>query len=237
MKKVRVGLIGAMEMEVEPYLEWMSAIREERVGPHRFWLGEAFGLSIVVGCCGIGKVNAAMGAQAMLQRYAPEFMLHTGVCGSLTAELAIGDVLVAKDCVQYDVDTTATGDPIGMVSTLNRVSFPCDPRASTAILKAAEQMNVHACAGRASTGDRFLTHMNEKRWIVDTFGALTCDQESCAIAQVCLVHDTPCAIIRAVSDASDDAHEDEYESWAPRAAIIAASLAWKFLEKTGAQFE
>lgn len=235
MSEVQIGLIGAMDMEIAPYLQWMSDVREEHAGAYRFWLGEAFGLSIAVCRCGIGKVNAAMGAQAMLQRFAPRFVLHTGVCGSLTSTLSIGDVLVAEDCVQYDVDTTATGDPIGMVSTLDRVEFPCDARANAAILDAADP-RLHVRTGRASTGDRFLTRAEDKRWIVETFGALTCDQESCAIAQVCFVHGVPCAVIRAVSDATDQAHGDEYETFAPRAATVAASVAWKFLEKSGTQF-
>ncbi|MGN0803158.1 MAG: 5'-methylthioadenosine/adenosylhomocysteine nucleosidase [Candidatus Faecivicinus sp.] len=229
----RVGLIGAMPMELEPLMARLEDAREEHVGPLTFHLGKIAGVAVVVGCCGIGKVNAAMGAQAMLQAYQPRRVIHVGVGGGLIGRLKVGDVVIASGCVQYDVDTTALGDPPGFVSTVNKIEFECDRDVREDILAAANGMaerRFELFSGRVATGDRFLTRRQEKQRIVDDFSALTCDQESCAIAQVCCIHGTPVAVIRAVSDASDDAHADEYASFAPAAAENAASVALRYLE-------
>lgn len=233
----RVGLIGAMPIELEPLMAQLEDAREEHVGPLTFHLGRIAGVDVVVGCCGIGKVNAAMGAQAMLQEYHPRKVIHVGVGGGLIGRLKVGDVVIASGCVQYDVDTTALGDPPGFVSTVNKIEFECDRDVREDILAAANGMTerrFELFSGRVATGDRFLTRRQEKQRIVDDFSALTCDQESCAIAQVCCIHGAPVAVIRAVSDASDDVHADEYANFASAAAGNAASVALRYLESLSA---
>lgn len=228
-----IGLIGAMPMEVEPLIRRMTDCRQEQAGPHSFCVGFLSGVEVAVLCCGVSKVNAAMGAQALIMKYNPELVLHVGVGGALVKGLDVGDIVVAGDCVQYDVDTTALGDPPGFVSTVKMITFPCDRDAVRGILAAADRMRRkgrRVIEGRVATGDRFLTRGEDKRAIVYEFGAFICDQESCAIAQVCHVYGTPCAVIRAVSDASDGEHAREYENHAPMAARNAAELAWKYLE-------
>ena len=118
MQERRIALVGAMPMEVEPYLTRIGDARREECGPFVFHLGTACGVPVAVLCCGIGKVNAAMAVQALIGRLAPGLVLHSGVGGSLTAGLGLLDALIARDCVQYDVDTTALGDPPGMISTI-----------------------------------------------------------------------------------------------------------------------
>ena len=228
-----IGLIGAMPMEVEPLIRRMSGVQRRKAGPFEICIGRMAGTDAAVLCCGVGKVNAALGAQALILEARPELVLHIGVGGSLVPGLDIGDVVVAGDCVQYDVDTTALGDPLGFVSTVECITFPCDREAVKAILAAGDFLRKRGrrvIEGRVATGDRFLTASDEKRSIVYEFGAFTCDQESCAIAQACLLYETPCAVIRAVSDASDGINAGEYENHAPKAAKTAAELAWKFLE-------
>ena len=231
----RIGLIGAMPIEVAPILECLETPSEEFVGPLKFHLGTISGVPVVVGCCGISKVNAAMGTQAMIQKYRPRLIIHMGVAGALIDELKIGDVVVAECCVQYDVDTSALGDPVGLVSTVNRILFECDGDVSDAIRTCAAG-DFAVRSGVVSTGDRFLTKADDKKWISQTFGALTCDQESCAVAQVCFVNRTPVAVVRAISDATDEANADEYENFLPLAAKNAASVVLGFLEKNGLYF-
>lgn len=233
MQERRIALVGAMPMEVEPYLTRIGDARREECGPFAFHLGTACGVPVAVLCCGIGKVNAAMAVQALIDRLAPGLVLHSGVGGSLTAGLRLLDALIARDCVQYDVDTTALGDPPGMISTIDRISLPCDAAVADGLMAAAKEAGANAKFGRVATGDRFLSSAEEKRGIAEAFGALTCDQESAAIAQVCFVHNVPCGVVRAVSDATDGAHGDEFKVYAPRAAEIAAGIVWRFLEKFG----
>lgn len=230
----RIGLIGAMPVEVAPILERLENARTECAGPVCFHTGTLFGKNAVVLCCGVGKVNAAMGAQAMIQKYAPELIIHMGVGGGLVPHLKIGDVVAVKACVQYDVDTSAVGDPVGLVSTVNRIFFECDSAVMRGISEAVTNMrgrDFGVYEGIAATGDQFLTHRRDKEWIVDTFGAAVCDQESCAIAQVCFVHRIPVAVVRAVSDVTDGAHGEEYRDGLSAAAANAGRSVLEYLEK------
>ena len=235
----RIGLIGAMSVEVAPLLGALEGGIIECAGTFIFHTGTIAGVPVVIGCCGIGKVNAAMGAQTMLLHESPSVIVHMGVGGGLTQELNVGDVVVAGDCVQYDVDTTALGDPLGMVSGVERVAFPCDPRVYQRIFDATQAHRAagfRAVIGRVATGDRFLTKAEDKKHIVDNFGAFSCDQESCAIAQACYINNTPVAVIRAISDASDGAHDEEYRQNVGRVSDIAAGIVLEFLEKFGNEF-
>ena len=233
MKTMKWGIIGAMPSEAELLKGQMEDLCEIKIGRLTFWEGLLCGQDAVIAVCGIGKVNAAMAVQALIGRLAPGLVLHSGVGGSLTAGLGLLDALIARDCVQYDVDTTALGDPPGMISTIDRVSLPCDAAVADGLMAAAREAGASAKFGRVATGDRFLSSAEEKRGIAEAFGALTCDQESAAIAQVCFVHNVPCGVVRAVSDATDGAHGDEFKVYAPRAAEIAAGIVWRFLEKFG----
>ena len=235
----RIGLIGAMSKEIAPLLVGMEDRREERVGTFVFHIGTLRGVPAIVCCCGVGKVNAAMGAQTMLLHYAPRFVLHLGVGGSLTERLRVGDVVAARDCVQYDIDVSALGEPLGLVSGPERIDFPCNARAAEQICIAAQEHRAagfNVVIGRVATGDRFLTKAEDKAFIVENFGALTCDQESCAIAQACYINETPFAVIRAVSDASDGAHGEEFRQNVGRVSDIAADIALEFLEKFGCEY-
>ena len=227
-----IGLIGAMPMEVEPLIKRLEDHHCEQAGPFEFHLGMLAGAEAVVMCCGISKVNAAMSTQALLMRYQPERIIHLGVGGGLIRGLDVCDVVVARDCIQYDVDTSVLGDPPGFVSTVDRIDFPCDPQMTAGILRAGAALRKKGrkvLEARVATGDRFLSDSDEKRKIVEEFGALLCDQESCAVAQVCFVNGVPFAVVRAVSDASDGEHAAEYANYMPKAAKIAADLVWKYL--------
>ena len=137
---------------------------------------------------------------------------------------------VARDVVQHDVDTTALGDPPGMVSTVNVTYFPCDPVVSQGILSVVASMpNLRGKAARIATGEQFVTSAQRKREIVDLFHADACDMEAGAIAQACYIAGVPCAVIRAISDATDDSHQMEYPAFAAKAADHAASVLTRYL--------
>ena len=131
------------------------------------------------------------------------------------------------------------GGPLGRISTIDRIELPCDPRVAEKLLTAAREVlpeGNRAVLGRVATGDRFLDAGEVKRQIVRDFGAQLCDQESCAVAQVCFVNGVPCGVVRAVSDATDSDHQAEYEQFSDSAAATAAGIIWKYLENSGTHF-
>jgi adenosylhomocysteine nucleosidase len=153
------------------------------------------GLLAAVG--GVGKVNAAMAAEVLCLRCAPDLILNAGVAGCFT-DLPIGALTVVDAFVQHDVDTTAVGDPVGLVSTVNQVAFPTwEPERCRRIL---EELGIPAVTGRAATGDWFAVRGQRAAWIRDTFAPVLCEMEGGAIAQVCLRCGVRCVSVKSVSD-------------------------------------
>ena len=152
----------------------------------------------IIACAsGISKVNAAMGAEILCLKYGVDLILNAGVAGCAT-DLATGSLVVPTEFIQHDVDTTAIGDPVGMVSTVNRLDFPTwQPERCVEILKS---LGVAVSTGRVATGDWFATKCPRAEWIRDTFSPLLLEMEGCAIAQVCLRNEVRFVALKSVSD-------------------------------------
>ena len=129
----------------------------------------------------------------------------------------VGDIAVARDLVQHDVDTTAVGDPIGLVSTVNRVEFPCAAWAVEGLLNAISSLpGLRGREARIASGDQFISDAARKRFIAETFQGDVCEMEGCPIAQVCWINGVDCAVLRAISDKNPDKQ--------PRKSIAFSSL-------------
>ena len=121
-----IGIIAAMDSEIAAIKNEMKDKTVETVSGIEFVKGTLCGKNAVVAKCGIGKVFAAICAQTMILKYSPALVINTGVGGSLSEKLGIGDIAVATDVVQHDMDTSPLGDPVGLVSGINIVHFPTD---------------------------------------------------------------------------------------------------------------
>jgi nucleoside phosphorylase len=128
-----IGIIGAMGVEVEGIQARIEQPETRVICGNEFTSGKLCGRDVVIAKCGIGKVNAAICTQTMILTYAPEIIVNSGVAGSLTRSLTFGDIAIASNLVQHDVDTSALGDPVGLVSTINKIYFECDERAVSLI--------------------------------------------------------------------------------------------------------
>ena len=195
-----LGMIGAMDMEVDALRGEMENVTEKTVGFTKFYQGTLFGMEVCLARCGIGKVHAALCAQAMIMAYPIDAMLNIGVAGALADGLGIAHMVVARSAVQHDIDTTPFGDPLGMISGPNIVHIPCDEKLSSMLEAAAEEAGVpHVCAAVA-TGDQFIASLEKKDFLAREFGAGACDMEGGAIAQCCYEMQIPYAACRAISD-------------------------------------
>ena len=152
----------------------------------------------ILACAGgVSKVNAAMAAEILCLKYGADLILNAGVAGCLT-DLPTGSLVVASEFVQHDVDTTAVGDPIGLVSTVNRVAFPTwEPERCAALLAS---LGHPAVTGRVATGDWFAVRGERAEWIRDTFSPLLAEMEGGAIAQVCLRNSVRFVSVKSVYD-------------------------------------
>ena len=200
-----IGLAYALKGEIRSLLRSAEAKPLETVSGVAVYEIEP-GILAYTG--GVGKVNAAMSAQLFIDRYHPQWIVNAGCAGSFL-DLPIGTVVLAEDFIQHDVDTTAMGDPIGLVSTVDRVDFPTtEPERLSAILSA---QGVEHRTGRVATGEVFMTKGSRADWVAKTFSPMLCEMEGGAIAQVCLRNEVRFAALKSVSDRlCQDNNAEEY---------------------------
>ncbi len=200
-----LGIITAMDVELELITAAMKIEEEVTVGGLTFKKGTLGKTEAVAVICGIGKVAAAMTAQILISVFGVTEIVNTGIAGSVSPDLHQGEVVIAKDFVQHDVDTSPLGDPIGLVSGINRIDFPCDEALRKVLFTAAEKSGkAKVREGRIATGDQFIANRDKAKWIADTFGAISCEMEGGAIAHVCFVAGVPFAAVRCISDDAGD---------------------------------
>ena len=236
--KGKYGVIAAMDMEAEHIIAAMHDAHSETVGGIRFTIGRVFmenedgevgSAKLIVAVCGIGKVFAAMCAQTMIVKYAPSRIINTGVAGTLSPALGIGDVVIATDVVQHDMDTSPLGDPKGWISGLDTIRMHCSDRFSKsemtiAAQKVLEGTGAKVLHGTVATGDQFIADAARKTWIAETFGAVACEMEGGAVGQVCEANNVAFAVVRTISDGADGAAVEDYPSFARHAAEISAKI-------------
>ena len=225
-----IGIIGALDIELERLIDAMQEPVHREISGVPFTCGKLLGTDVVIARAGVGKVNAAVCAQTMALIYEPELIINSGVSGALSPELRVGDVVIGTDVVQHDVDTTAMGDEPGFVSTVDRLSFPLDNFASTAIAAAAEELGIRAVRGRIASGDQFVASTERKEEIVRLFSAVTCEMEAGAIAHVCFLNRVPCAVIRCIADGGNEEAPMSYEEFLPLAAKNSSELTLAYLK-------
>ena len=229
MNKGPVGIIGAMQVEIESLAAELVNGKEEEIGGLTFRTGELCGVPVVLTVCGIGKVFAAMAAQTMILRFGVSAVINTGVAGTLTDKLSIGQVALADRVVQHDMDTSAVGDPVGLISGLNLVYMPTDALLTAKISAVLSGMQVPHLTGTVASGDVFVATTEKKNYIRDTFGAVACEMEGASIGQVCTVNRTPFAVIRAISDGGNEDSALDYPTFVKMAAATSAEVIRKFL--------
>ncbi len=223
-----LGIIGAMDKEVDALRGQMTATEERQAGFSRFTVGTLWGEKVCLAQCGVGKVHAALCAQAMITGFDVSDVLNIGVAGALRPSLGIGDVVVADSAVQHDADATPIGALPGMIYGLDLVHFPCDPALSSLLKQAAEDAGLRLESGAIATGDQFIVGTEKKNWLAETFGAAACDMEGGAIAQYCYEMHVPYAAVRAISD-TRDGDEREYMEKALFACACEEKLLRRFM--------
>ena len=225
---MKLGIIGAMEQEVETLL---SLLEERNTTTHAgvaFHEGRLDGKDVVVVQCGIGKVNAALCVQMLCDFYQVTHLVNTGIAGSLDAALDIGDLVISEDAMYHDVDVTNFGYVPGQMAGMP-ASFPADSALVNAAFAAAEAVNPgHTRLGRVASGDQFVCEQGLKDKIIAVTGAACTEMEGAAIAQAAYRNGVPFVIIRAISDKADNSADMDYPTFERIAAHRCAAVTRTF---------
>ena len=223
-----IGIIGAMDIEVSGIVDSMTEVETKSISNITFYKGKLYNKDVVAAKCGIGKVFAAICAQTMILKYGVDVIINTGVAGSLTSELGVLDVAVAKNVVQHDMDTSPLGDPKGLISGINVIYFETDELVKGALLKACKAVNCDSFEGTIASGDKFIANKQDKTDIINEFNAIACEMEGAAIGHTCFINNVPFGIIRAISDG--DGAEMDYQTFSKLAAENSIKITKKFVE-------
>jgi len=226
----KLGIIGAMQEEVETLLALMENKKELHKAGSVFFEGTLEGLSAVIVQCGVGKVNAAMCAQVLCDLFDVTHIVNTGIAGSLCADLDIGDLVVSRDAMYHDMDAVHFGYPFGKVPGMDTTAFPADETLINFAYSAAEAVNPgHTKIGRVASGDQFVAVKDVKARIIANTQGLCTEMEGAAIAQTAYRNGIPFVILRAISDKADDSAQMDYPTFeriaAHRCAEVTRSLA------------
>ena len=226
---MKIGIIGAMEKEIEALRADMTEKTTCVISGMRFDEGKLCGRDVVLAVAGIGKVNAAMCTQTMILTYAPNVILNTGVAGGIGKGLRVMDVVVATAVAQHDLDTTAFGDPMGLIPGLNVVEMPCDETVCRDVIAAADSIGVEPKRGLVVSGDQFIASKEKIDGIKAHFDALAAEMEGASIGQVCSVNKVPFAVIRAISDGGNEEAGMDYPQFVKLAAARSVQLVEEYL--------
>lgn len=228
---MKIGIIAAMQIELDNLQKSMINVKKEEHSGVTYYLGnieDAPDVEIIAAVCGVGKVFAAICAEAMINFYAPDMMINIGVAGAVSRELKVYDVVVAEKICQHDMNTTAVGDPIGLLSGINKVYLDTDEKMVKLMSECLSAEDVHYVSGTIATGDLFVETREQRDLIAERFGAVAADMESGSIGQVCYVNNVPFTILRSISDADGAV---DYMTFAVKAAEVAINAVVAFIKK------
>ena len=206
-----IGIIGATDFEMSKLLENMEITEHKKIGGFDFCLGKLFGKEVVAVKCGIGKVFMSACCEAFLLNFKVDKIINIGAAGGLVPDLAMGDVVLVDSAVQYDMDTTAFGDPLGLISGINKVMFDCSicPGFGEALTK----KEIHWIVGHNATADMFCTKSDVKQMLTSHFKCSSVDMEAGALAQVCYINGQDFESIKIISDGANDDSGDDYNNY------------------------
>lgn len=224
-----IGIIGAMGVEIRALAEKLENKEVKTIAGVEYMKGTIHGKSVVLAVCGIGKVFAAICAQTMILTYHPDVIINSGVAGTLTDELSIGDIAVSTHVVQHDMDTSPLGDPKGLISGINVIAFPADGTLVDKFSNILEEKGINFKTGVIASGDQFLASKEKKDEIVKNFSAIAGEMEGGAIGHVCFVNNVKFCVLRAISDCADGTGAEDYTAFLEKAASSAVSVMDAFL--------
>jgi adenosylhomocysteine nucleosidase len=215
----KIGLIGAMVEEIRLMEEKLERETVTVKAGIRFMEGTLNGKPVVLCKSGVGKVNAAVCTQILIDRFGADAVIFTGVAGALDPSLDIGDVVVSTECVQHDMDASPLGFPRGTIPFADMSVFPADPELVRLAYEASRALpGGRALKGRVLSGDQFVADRETVRRLHEELQGVCVEMEGAAVAQVCAMNGVPYVVIRSMSDKADGSAHVNFAEFAVQVA-------------------
>lgn len=209
-----LGIIGAMESEVAILKERMSDVSVVTKASMQFYKGKLQGVDVVIVKCGIGKVNAAICTQILIDEFGITGIINTGVAGSLKNEINIGDIVISSDALEHDMNVKSLGYGRGTIPDMETSIFKADERLITIAETCCKELtDINVYKGRVVSGDIFVSRKKTKEKLAARFDGYCTEMEGGAIAHCAYLNDVPFVVIRSISDKADDSASMNYSEF------------------------
>lgn len=228
-----IGIIGAMDLETEMLKSEMKIDKILEMAGMSFYSGCLHDREVVVVTCGVGKVNAAICTQILINMFNAQTIINTGVSGAVDACLKIGDIVISTDCMEHDFDVTGFGYEMGVIPRQDSSVYTADETLINLAYEAGQDtvLDHKIYKGRIVSGDQFISSQEKKQMLLETFSAFTTEMEGASIAHTCYLNKRPFVIIRAISDQANGEAHVNFDEFAKQAAINSNQMVLKMLQK------
>ena len=232
-----IGIIGAMDIEVEALKKRAVNTTTATLAGIAFVCGEIENVQVCIAQCSPGKVNAALCAQLMIDRFDVECVINIGVGCSLSDEVMMKNIVIASDVCEYDIDITALGEPRGFINGLNTIQIETDRTLSEQLARAAITGGEKIHRGTIASGDTFIASAEMKRELAAQFGAICGEMEGGAIGHVCAANGVPFAVLRSISDGGDADAAMDFPTFKIIAAKVSTNIILNYIKTQKTQLE
>lgn len=208
-------ILAAMKAEYDAVLKFMDVSRQDNLFEGQYSIGTILGRDVILALSGVGKIFSALTTQYFIHHFNPGFIVFTGVGGAINETYSIGDIVIAKDCVQHDMDGRGLGFVRGQIPYSKFCFFNADSNLVSIAKSCPSQHTIHL--GRVLTGDQFITHRDMVHYgylRTDLMGDVV-DMEGASVAFVCQLYHKPFLLVRTISDKADQDASVDFERFLP----------------------
>lgn len=224
-----IGVIGAMDSEILGLASLLGDKREITISGFTFSVGKIGSTDVVCAKSGVGKVFSAICAQTMILQFGVKKIINTGIAGAMSPTLKVGDLAISSGVCQHDMDTSGVGDPVGMVSGVNKIYFDADPDLVQLANRAAKDFELRAETGIIASGDQFVCDKSRKKFIQENFHPIAVEMEGAAIGQACYINKVPFVVLRVISDDASGMAPTSYKEFFLKASQTSVLLTERLL--------
>lgn len=226
----KVGFICAMDCELDAVTKLFSDLTVKKYGSIDFFCGKICGIEAIAAKCGVGKVFAAICAQTMILGFSPDLIINTGVAGNLSDSLRIGDIALSSAVVQHDMDTSPLGDPVGLISGINKIELESDIPSAIVMSHCLDTIGINNAIGVIASGDQFIASPEKKKQIKENFGAISCEMEGAAVGHTCYANGVRFLVVRAISDDADNSSPDDFPAYCVKVSETSSRAILEFMK-------
>jgi len=215
----KIGIVGAMKEEIELLHKHVQQTRSFTKAGITYVEGTLHGRQVLFCKSGVGKVNAAVCTQLLIDAGA-DCVLFTGVAGAVNPDLRIGDIVVSSTCLQHDMDCTPLGFERGQIPYQAVWEYQADEQLIGLAMAACDRLFPgRSVRGKILSGDQFIASRETVRLLHEELGGACTEMEGAALAQVCAMNGTPFVVIRAMSDKADGSAHVNFPEFTVEASI------------------